>query len=209
MSEDPTAIAADDFAAIRHVVDRIDDTVDRKDWDSCRALFADELQVDFTSLAGGEPGPLAADDLIGAWRSNLHAAKPSFHMRTNHRVEIDGGTATCVSKGARAEHHAPPHGRRPLGGLGLVHPHLATRFGRLALHGHDARGRPRARQRDGAYRGTRGLKAQRAPGSAKTSRLQVRSRRMRSTSRTYSSEASVRQRPENHAPRLPRRSPAR
>ena len=99
MSEDPTAIAADDFAAIRHVVDRIDDTVDRKDWDSCRALFADELQVDFTSLAGGEPGPLAADDLIGAWRSNLHAAKPSFHMRTNHRVEIDGGTATCVSKG--------------------------------------------------------------------------------------------------------------
>ncbi|MGH2943052.1 MAG: nuclear transport factor 2 family protein [Solirubrobacteraceae bacterium] len=89
----------DDHAAIRCVVDAIDDAVDRKDWAACRALFADELHVDFSSLAGGEPGPLAADDLVGAWQANLHAAKASFHLRTNHRIAVEGDTATCVSKG--------------------------------------------------------------------------------------------------------------
>ena len=88
-----------DVEAIRLVVDGIDDAVDRKDWTVCRAFFADELQVDFTSLAGGEPGPMAADDLVGAWRANLPAGKPSFHLRSNHRVAVDGDAATCVSKG--------------------------------------------------------------------------------------------------------------
>ncbi len=88
-----------DAEAVRLVVDGIDDAVDRKDWAACRALFADELHVDFTSLAGGEPGPLAADDLVGGWRTALHPGKPSFHLRTNHRVEVDGDRATCVSKG--------------------------------------------------------------------------------------------------------------
>ena len=88
-----------DVEAVRLVVDGIDDAVDRKDWTVCRALFADELQVDFTSLAGGEPGPMTADDLVGGWRANLPPGKPTFHLRTNHRVAIDGDAATCVSKG--------------------------------------------------------------------------------------------------------------
>jgi ketosteroid isomerase-like protein len=89
----------EDREAIRRVVDGIDDAVDRKDWEACRAFFADDLHVDFTSLAGGEPGPLAADDLVGAWRTNLFPGKPSFHLRTNHAVTVDGDRATCVSKG--------------------------------------------------------------------------------------------------------------
>ncbi len=88
-----------DAEAVRRVVDGIDDAVDRKDWAACRALFADDLHVDFTSLAGGEPGPMPADDLVGAWRANLPAGKPSFHLRTNHAVEVEGDRATCVSKG--------------------------------------------------------------------------------------------------------------
>ncbi len=40
-----------------------------------------------------------ADDLVGAWNTNLYADKLSFHMRTNHRVTIDGERAEVVSKG--------------------------------------------------------------------------------------------------------------
>ncbi len=68
-----------DAEAVRRVVDGIDDAVDRKHWAACRALFA--------------------DDLVGAWRANLPAGKPSFHLRTNHAVEVEGDRATCVSKG--------------------------------------------------------------------------------------------------------------
>jgi ketosteroid isomerase-like protein len=87
-----------DEAAIRLLVDEIDNACDAKDWEKCRSFFADEVEVDITSLVGGEPARIAADDLIGAWRTNLFAEKKTFHQRGNHRIEIDGETATVFSK---------------------------------------------------------------------------------------------------------------
>jgi ketosteroid isomerase-like protein len=89
----------DDVTAIRNLVDEIDDTSDRKDWEACRLLFADVVEVDFTSLTGDEPASLPADALIDTWRENLHEDKPSFHLQTHHRIHVDGDTATCVSHG--------------------------------------------------------------------------------------------------------------
>jgi len=88
-----------DRPAIIAVVDGIDDAVDAKDWATCRAYFLDEIEVDFTSLAGGEPGRMPADTLVGAWSAALYPEKQSFHMRTNHRVTINGDRAEVVSKG--------------------------------------------------------------------------------------------------------------
>jgi ketosteroid isomerase-like protein len=89
---------ADRMEIIR-VVDEIDNSVDAKDWSRCRGYFTDEIHADFTSLAGGEEGRIPADSLVGAWSTNLYADKLSFHMRTNHRVTIDGDRAEVVSKG--------------------------------------------------------------------------------------------------------------
>jgi hypothetical protein len=86
-------------AEIRRVVDEIDNACDAKDWAKCRTFFADEVDVDFTSLAGGEPSRMKADDLVGAWSANLFAEKKTFHMRSNHRIEIDGNRAEVYSKG--------------------------------------------------------------------------------------------------------------
>lgn len=88
-----------DEAEIRRVVDEIDNACDAKDWEKCRSFFADEVDVDFTSLAGGEPSRVKAGDLIGAWEANLFAEKKSFHMRSNHRIEIKGSRAEVYSKG--------------------------------------------------------------------------------------------------------------
>ena len=71
------------------VVDEIDNAVDAKDWQRCRGYFTDEIYADFTSLTGGSAGNMLADDLVGAWATNLYAEKFSHHMRTNHRVTID------------------------------------------------------------------------------------------------------------------------
>jgi len=87
-----------DELAIRAVVDEIDNTCDAKDWEACRSFFADEVEVDFTSLAGGEPARISADDLIGAWKTNLYAEKKTYHQRGNHRIEIAGDSATVFSK---------------------------------------------------------------------------------------------------------------
>ena len=101
MTEQTTASMqplADRMEIIR-VVDEIDNFVDAKDWSRCRGYFTDEIYADFTSLAGGEPGRIPADTLVGAWSTNLYADKLSFHMRTNHRVTIDRDRAEVVSKG--------------------------------------------------------------------------------------------------------------
>jgi ketosteroid isomerase-like protein len=88
-----------DRSEITLVVDEIDNAVDAKDWERCRSYFTDEIYADFTSLAGGSPANMSSDDLVGAWATNLYADKLSHHMRTNHRVTIDGDRAEVFSKG--------------------------------------------------------------------------------------------------------------
>jgi hypothetical protein len=89
-----------DEAAIRAIVDGISRTTDAKDWKACRAYFTEDIQVDFTSLAGGEPGPMKADALVfEMWSVNLFPEKTTHHMHTGHTVEISGDTATCFCKG--------------------------------------------------------------------------------------------------------------
>lgn len=97
-TEDPVERLYDRTEVIR-VVDEIDDSVDAKDWERCRGYFTDEIFVDMTSLAGGSAGNLPADDLVGAWTTNLYPDKKTHHMRTNHRVTLDGDTAEVVSRG--------------------------------------------------------------------------------------------------------------
>lgn len=73
--------------------------VDRKDWAAARIHFADQVRVDFTSLAGGAPATIPADALIGAWSDNLKGDKESLHIRGHALVEIAGDRATVRSNG--------------------------------------------------------------------------------------------------------------
>lgn len=82
------------------IADALDAAVDAKDWALARSFFTDTIDVDFTSLVGGEPVTIPAEALITGWSTNLTAEKASFHLRSNHRVtfEVDG-TATMLSHG--------------------------------------------------------------------------------------------------------------
>lgn len=89
-----------DHAEMVRIADALDAAVDAKDWDLARSFFADTIDVDFTSLVGGEPATIPADALIAGWSSNLTAEKTSFHLRGNHRITFqDDGTATMLSHG--------------------------------------------------------------------------------------------------------------
>jgi hypothetical protein len=88
-----------DYADIIELVNSIFDTVDAKDWQTVEELFDEAVRVDFTSLDGGQPATITGAQLADAWRQGLHPRKRSFHMAGNHRVAIDGNTATATVKG--------------------------------------------------------------------------------------------------------------
>ncbi|WP_051367033.1 nuclear transport factor 2 family protein [Hamadaea tsunoensis] len=89
----------DDRTAIMATVDAIFDTVDAKDWDATRRLFTDEVDVDFTSLAGGVPARITVDQLVGGWIAGLHPRKQSWHLVGHYRVRVEGDTAVVHTKG--------------------------------------------------------------------------------------------------------------
>ena len=87
-----------DELEIRRIVDEIDNACDAKDWKTLRSYFTDEVEVDFTQLSGGEPATITAADLVGGWETNLFAEKKTFHLRGNHRIEIEADRARVFSK---------------------------------------------------------------------------------------------------------------
>jgi SnoaL-like domain len=93
------AVATDEME-IRRVADELFITTDLKDWAAARLLFADgAIEVDMSSLIGGGPVELTADQLIDGFRSGLHAGKVSHHLAANYRVEVDGDRAELWAHG--------------------------------------------------------------------------------------------------------------
>lgn len=83
---------AADILAVQAVVTRVAHTIDGKRWPELRALFADTVQTDYTSLFGGEIQEQRADDLMAAWR-NLLGSVVTQHFLGPVDVAVSGQTA--------------------------------------------------------------------------------------------------------------------
>ena len=86
-----------DRAEIVEVVTRVATLADARDWGALRSLFADEVELDHTSLEGGEPEAVRADDLVEAWRKTFSGFDATQHVLGNHLVRVCGDEATCTA----------------------------------------------------------------------------------------------------------------
>ena len=102
-----------DRMGVIEVVNNVGFYADMHEWHKLRQCYADELELDYTSLVGGEPARLRADDLIAAWMSSLTQYQATQHMVTNHRVEISGTRATCIAY-VQASHWLPNDSGNPM-----------------------------------------------------------------------------------------------
>ena len=84
-----------DRLAVAETVALVAYHADARDWTALRALYADEVRVDYTSLNGGEPATLRADDLMGAWRALLPGFEMTQHMLGPVVVTLEGDRATA------------------------------------------------------------------------------------------------------------------
>ena len=65
---------------VRRTIVGVSHNIDRRRWPELRALFADSVVVDYTSLFGGEVQTQKADDLIATWQKVLTPRPATQHL---------------------------------------------------------------------------------------------------------------------------------
>jgi hypothetical protein len=81
--------------AVRTLVARIAHTIDTRRWSDLRALYADEVTTDYTSIFGGEAQRQSGDALIAGWRELLGKLDATQHLVGAIDVRLDGDRATA------------------------------------------------------------------------------------------------------------------
>ena len=71
--------------------------VDARRWRELEALFAPELQVDYTALFGGAPQQLNREGLIAQWRGLLPGFTRTCHLIGTPLVAVTGATASAAA----------------------------------------------------------------------------------------------------------------
>jgi hypothetical protein len=95
------------LTAVQALIARVAHYIDARRWQELRALFDDEVEVDYTSLFGGTPQRQTGDALVGGWQTALSAVSTQ-HLLGPVDVEITGSSAAAgchvrawhVAKGA-------------------------------------------------------------------------------------------------------------
>lgn len=90
--------------------------IDQRAWDQLEALFTDPVEVDYTSLNGGETAAVSPKDLVTGWHS-LGSLDATQHLIANHVVAIAGHEATCAAS-VQGTHVLANHSGGPLWTVG-------------------------------------------------------------------------------------------
>lgn len=85
---------------------------DSREWEALQQLFTEEVKVDYTSLAGGEPVTIPAKVLMDSWNQALTPLKSTQHLISNHIVDFENEHRAVCRAYFQAQHDFP----NPFGG---------------------------------------------------------------------------------------------
>lgn len=103
--DDTTKMLSDQHDII-NTVQQIFIQTDERNWDRVAACFADPLQLDYTSMNGGEPARMSPQQVIESWQGVLPGFEATQHSISNFRVNVVGDNATINCYGT-AVHYLP------------------------------------------------------------------------------------------------------
>ena len=123
--------------------------IDAKDWTGVRATFADQVDIDYSSLFGAPPGRTSADDLVAGWQrfaggfdATQHLTGPVIvtgvaggaeadtHVRAYHYVKGEAGGEVWMVAGHYEVRLAPSPGGWKIAGITL---HVFYQEGNMAI----------------------------------------------------------------------------
>ena len=111
-----------DRVAITDLVNCYATGLDRRNWPLLRSIFADEIDMEYTSV-GLKAGRYSADRWVRSSEVLFAGFGPTQHTLTNHAIDLKGDSAHCVMY-MRAEHFiledAPAENRWTIGGYYTV-----------------------------------------------------------------------------------------
>lgn len=88
---------------IIQVITAIFHGADQRDWGAVQNALADQVWLDYTSLAGGQPSLLTGQQIAGAWASFLPRFDKTHHQLSHFEVDLGGSTAKARFSG-KADH---------------------------------------------------------------------------------------------------------
>jgi hypothetical protein len=119
--------------SIRQLVekDRIIDTInqlfiatDERDWPAVRGCLADSVLLDMSSLAGGGPSRLTAEQVAAGWEEGLRPIESVHHQAGNYRVDVQGEQASAFCYGVATHFRRNRSGRNTRVFVGSYNFHL-------------------------------------------------------------------------------------
>jgi len=93
----PAAAEPADVAAVTTVVESVATLADRGEFDALERLYAPEVRVDYTSLAGGEPEVKSASALMTQWATVIPGFDRTRHAISDVKVRLNGSTASATA----------------------------------------------------------------------------------------------------------------
>lgn len=93
-----------DEAAIKTIVESVATLADRGNFESLEKLYAQEVEVDYTSAFGGEVELKSLQALMTQWASTLPGFDRTRHEISNIETEVKGNKATATAD-VTADHY--------------------------------------------------------------------------------------------------------
>lgn len=93
LARSKSALTAIDRARIETRVEAVAVLVDLQAFGALKPRFADMLQLDYSSLFGGEVEQLSSADLMARWSGLVPGFDATRHALSDIEVELDGDTA--------------------------------------------------------------------------------------------------------------------
>ena len=114
-------------SAIQKTVTDIFVGTDERDWQRVKRAFADQVLLDYTSMAGGEPATLSPGQIVTSWQAVLLGFDRTHHQLGNFVVSLSGNEATAVCYGTATHYLPQPDGRNVWTVVGSYDFHLMHR----------------------------------------------------------------------------------
>ncbi|NER05983.1 MAG: hypothetical protein F6K17_27035, partial [Okeania sp. SIO3C4] len=96
-SSNSMKVETPDEAAIKTIVESVATLADNRNFESLEKLYAEEVEVDYTSAFGGEVELKSPQALMTQWASSLPGFERTQHQISNIKTVVNGDRATATA----------------------------------------------------------------------------------------------------------------